>query len=178
MVGAINPVSRTQEHVYRVSASNAQKNKSTDFTFEHYYESSKSVSYQLVPGQTWPSEGGSSSATSSPKSTHTAVAHSSSALSGGAIAGISVGAVAVLVFGSILVYFCGRRGGVEWAQKLPWPRNYVPQSPGTSHSPANTGHDSIEPKPFSPMASQSTTSPPMSPGMPNTRSIVTSDASH
>ncbi|KAF7515347.1 hypothetical protein G7054_g14622 [Neopestalotiopsis clavispora] len=95
MVGAINPNS-----TYSLAA---QKAALAD------------VKYQLSPGEPIPAEASSTGtglgSTSTPVSSGSTEHHSS--LSAGAIAGIAIGGAVVLIGAVALIWFCGRKGGIE-----------------------------------------------------------------
>lgn len=96
MVGAINPNAS-----YTLAAQKAALAK---------------VKYQLSPGEATPEEYASSTgtglgATSTPASSDST--HHGSSLSAGAIAGIAIGGAALLIGIIALVWFCGRKGGIE-----------------------------------------------------------------
>lgn len=74
------------------------------------------MKYQLSPGEATPEEYASSTgtglgATSTPASSDST--HHGSSLSAGAIAGIAIGGAALLIGIIALVWFCGRKGGIE-----------------------------------------------------------------
>lgn len=90
-------------------------------TYDIQLEYAENATFQMTPGEAFPSETGSSSG-SAPTSTSSSSSSSSSAsssshhgLSTGAIAGIAIGGAAVLVLAAALVYLCGRRGGLDKA---------------------------------------------------------------
>lgn len=90
-------------------------------TYELQLESAENATFQMTPGEAFPSETASSSgssATSSSSSSSSGSGSSSSDhhhLSAGAIAGIAIGGAAVLVLAAAVVYLCGRRGGLDKA---------------------------------------------------------------
>lgn len=100
-------------------------NPNENFTLDVQKAALADVKFQLSPGEPWPAEAspsttGSASSTSTSTSSTTApstdsVSSSSSpsGLSSGAIAGIAVGAAAVLIIAIALIWFCGRKGGIE-----------------------------------------------------------------
>ncbi|KAH8204374.1 hypothetical protein TruAng_001425 [Truncatella angustata] len=105
------------------------------------------VKFQLSPGEEFPAEyTPSTSAGSSPTSTSTGSSSTSTGsnesgsggthLSGGAIAGIAIGAAAVLIIAIALIWFCGRKGGIE--------KGYRKSTVGNPTAPAmveaNYGH--------------------------------------
>ncbi|KAK6953155.1 hypothetical protein Daesc_005455 [Daldinia eschscholtzii] len=77
--------------------------------------------FQLSPGEAFPDEsspsstaGSGSNPTATPEDTDSSASGSGgTSLSGGAIAGIAIGGVAVIAGIVALVYFCGRKGGIE-----------------------------------------------------------------
>jgi hypothetical protein len=98
----------------------------------------------LSPGQGFPVESlPTTSATTSPTSTPTstptvtptptAAAVSQPPLSGGAIAGVAIGGAAVLLFGSALIYFCGRQRTVEEIMQAQVARGPPSYQPGSGH---------------------------------------------
>ncbi|KAI0012690.1 hypothetical protein F4779DRAFT_17940 [Xylariaceae sp. FL0662B] len=101
-------------------------NPNDTFTLDIQKDYVKNSTFQLSPGEAFPDEAPPSSTTSSapppsatsstpsPSATSSAPASSGhSTLSGGGIAGIVIGGTAVVVAAIALVYFCGRKGGIE-----------------------------------------------------------------
>lgn len=83
-------------------------------TYDIQLAYAKNATYQMTPGQAFPSETASSpssSATGGSSSASSSEHHHS--LSAGAIAGIAIGGAAVLVLAAALFYLFGRRGGME-----------------------------------------------------------------
>jgi hypothetical protein len=106
MIGVINP------------------NATQSFAAQMAY--AENVTYQLAPGEPFPSE----TPTGLPRPTSTSGSNSGGGdggdsdgggggggLSTGAIAGIAIGAAAVLIIAAALIYLCGRRGGFEKAYR-------------------------------------------------------------
>lgn len=128
----------------------------------------------LTPGQPWPTEGNDLTSLSGLAVTATATASSNSSdsddnggthLSAGAIAGIAVGGAAVLVVGGGLLWFCGRKGGMEkgyrksgMATAGPFTGADAPSD--VKYGPANTGTPEV-----SNFGSVNYGVPPISPGM-------------
>lgn len=91
-------------------------NPNSTQTYDIQLEYAENVTYQMTPGEAFPSEtSSSSSATSSASSSSGSSSSSHHGLSAGAIAGIAIGAAAVLVLAAAIVYLCGRRGGLDKA---------------------------------------------------------------
>ncbi|KAK4162140.1 hypothetical protein QBC43DRAFT_88534 [Cladorrhinum sp. PSN259] len=100
-------------------------------TFDLQLAAAKKATYQLVPGEPFPTEsprskptetGSSSSSSNTDKKTDSG----GGGLGAGAIAGIAIGGVAVLVLAAALLYLCGRRGGFDKAYRksaLPFANN-------------------------------------------------------
>jgi len=142
MVGVINPTEEMNLATQKAFAANS--------------------SIQLVPGEPFPSE------TLSPTATPTgtlapgsgqnntpnpqATSDSGSGLGAGAIAGIAIGAAAVLLIAAALIYWCGRRGGFETAYR----KSMYPSLPPPGGM-AETRH--LDPK--SPSQQTTSTFPPM-----------------
>lgn len=105
------------------------------------------MQFQLLPGQPWPAESGAPSPTlggTQPSQTgaSTPGGSRSSGLGAGAIAGIAIGSAAVLLFGAVLIYMCGRRGGLDKAYRnstmqYPPPTMAEPKYNMTPKSPGN-----------------------------------------
>lgn len=96
MIGVINPNSTQTYDIQLAYADNA--------------------TYQMTPGEAFPSETASSSSASSTSGASTASSSDSHhSLGAGAIAGIAIGGAAVLVLAVALIYLCGRRGGMDRA---------------------------------------------------------------
>ncbi|KAK0617890.1 hypothetical protein B0T17DRAFT_509477 [Bombardia bombarda] len=110
MIGVINPSANETLAVQAQFAANA--------------------SYQLAPGEPFPSETASPSPTNS---SAPAPGGASSGLSAGAIAGIAIGATAVVVIAAALLYLCGRRGGQ-------FPMQMVEANYGNGGATLNTSH--------------------------------------
>ncbi|KAK3942717.1 hypothetical protein QBC46DRAFT_242562, partial [Diplogelasinospora grovesii] len=98
-------------------------NPSANETLAVQEQYAQNATFQLAPGDPWPSE------TEGPMPTATGTSSgsnsgggsggdgSSSHLSPGAIAGIAIGSAAVLILAAALVYLCGRRGGLDKAYR-------------------------------------------------------------
>lgn len=87
-------------------------------TYDIQLEYAENATFQMTPGQAFPSETASSSGSSSTSSSSSSSSGSSTShhgLSAGAIAGVAIGGAAVLVLAAALVYLCGRRGGLDKA---------------------------------------------------------------
>lgn len=89
-------------------------------TYDIQLDYAKNASYQMTPGEAFPSETASSSSPSSSANAASGTTSGSSAnnhhvLSTGAIAGIAIGGAAVLILAAALLYLCGRRGGLDKA---------------------------------------------------------------
>lgn len=85
-------------------------------SYDVQLEYAENATYQMTPGEAFPSETASSSgSTSTSSSVSSSSSGSHGGLSAGAIAGIAIGGVAVIVLAAALVYLCGRRGGLDKA---------------------------------------------------------------
>lgn len=89
-------------------------------TYDIQLAYAKNASYQMTPGEAFPSETASSSSPSSSANSASGNSSGSSSdghhsLSTGAIAGIAIGGAAVLILAATLLYLCGRRGGLDKA---------------------------------------------------------------
>ncbi|KAK9773923.1 hypothetical protein AB5N19_05671 [Seiridium cardinale] len=90
-------------------------NPNENFTLDAQKEALKDVQFQLSPGEPFPPEASLTASTTSATSTATGSSSGSggTSLSGGAIAGIAIGGAAVLIIAVALIWFCGRKGGIE-----------------------------------------------------------------
>ncbi|KAI0125612.1 hypothetical protein BJ170DRAFT_684872 [Xylariales sp. AK1849] len=92
-------------------------NPNDNFTLAVQKAYQQNVTFQLSPGEPWPNEAPapttSGSSGAAPTTTASSASSGGSRLGAGAIAGIAVGAAAVLVMAIALVWFCGRKGGIE-----------------------------------------------------------------
>ncbi|KAL2165223.1 hypothetical protein VTH06DRAFT_519 [Thermothelomyces fergusii] len=82
-------------------------------------EYAENATYQLMPGEPFPSETPVPTPTpgQGPPSWDSGKDDGGSPLSAGAIAGIAIGGAAVLILGAALLYLCGRRGGFDKAYR-------------------------------------------------------------
>ncbi|KAL1839161.1 hypothetical protein VTJ49DRAFT_1817 [Mycothermus thermophilus] len=105
-------------------------NPNSTHTLAKQLEYGRDTTYQLEPGEPFPSETAhvrpSSTAGPAPSETNSSGSGSGSdqgsnsggsGLSAGAIAGIAIGGAAVLILVGVLLYLCGRRGGFERAYR-------------------------------------------------------------
>ncbi|KAJ4421390.1 hypothetical protein N0V82_003771 [Gnomoniopsis sp. IMI 355080] len=91
-------------------------NPNATFTYDIQLAYAENATYQMTPGEAFPSETASSTSASSTTGASSSTSTSSgSHLGGGAIAGITIGSAAVAVLAAALLYMCGRRGGMERA---------------------------------------------------------------
>lgn len=124
-------------------------------TYDDQLKFAQNATFQMAPGDPWPSETPLPSPRPSSSSSASSSSGGSSGLSSGAIAGIAIGGAAVLVLAAALIYLCGRRGGFDKAyrksaQQGPAPAlpdmvdpSYTPKSPGRATlSSSFAGHDS------------------------------------
>lgn len=133
MVGVINP------------------NATETFAIQHEFALNATV--QIVPGEGFPSEGGSSTSatasatsTSTPTSTASASKSHKSKLSSGAIAGIVVSGVVVIALAGALFYLCGRTRSLSQLLNLKHSSGLVNhQSPPGQFSPASQWSRSDKP---------------------------------
>ncbi|KAI1846685.1 hypothetical protein JX265_009012 [Neoarthrinium moseri] len=96
-------------------------NPNESFSLDVQKEFQKNVTFQLSPGEPWPAEAPRPTTTGSgttPSETGSGGNNGSggsggTSLSGGAIAGIAIGGAAVLIIVVALIWFCGRKGGIE-----------------------------------------------------------------
>ncbi|OTB17741.1 hypothetical protein K445DRAFT_315496 [Daldinia sp. EC12] len=96
-------------------------NPNETFTLDIQKAFVENSTFQLSPGEAFPDEsspsstaGSGSNPTAIPEDTDSSTSGSGgTSLSGGAIAGIAIGGVAVIAGIVALVYFCGRKGGIE-----------------------------------------------------------------
>ncbi|KAK3394161.1 hypothetical protein B0H63DRAFT_38222 [Podospora didyma] len=138
------PESCTKEYMIGVI------NPSNDQTLDTQLRFAKNATFQLSPGDPFPSEGsiptlsptgpGGSAATSQPAAGASVSDHPH--LSAGAIAGIAVGAVVVLGLLAFLIFLCGRRGGFYEAYRKSRPATAPPFIPGMIETKYyNNGND-------------------------------------
>jgi hypothetical protein len=100
-------------------------------------KSAEGLTFQVLPGEPYPEEQGDGpdsrpnptsgeeggQATNSPPSE----GGSGSGLNAGQTAGIVIGAAAVLIIAAALIYLCGRRGGIDGAQRrIAFPGHHRP----------------------------------------------------
>ncbi|PSR97565.1 hypothetical protein BD289DRAFT_491918 [Coniella lustricola] len=94
-------------------------NPTANETYEKQYEYAENVTYQMTPGEAFPSETASSSSSSATSTSGGSSSSSSSSghksLSSGAIAGIAIGGAAVLLLAGVLIYLFGRRSAAAKA---------------------------------------------------------------
>lgn len=92
-------------------------NPTANETYELQYEYAENATYQMTPGEAFPSETASSTASSATSTSGSSSSSDSShkSLSAGAIAGIAIGAAAVLLLAGALVYLFGRRSAANKA---------------------------------------------------------------
>ncbi|KAL2180322.1 uncharacterized protein P884DRAFT_297008 [Thermothelomyces heterothallicus CBS 202.75] len=89
-------------------------------TLAEQLEYAKNATYQLMPGEKFPSETPVPTPTPGqgpPTYSGSGEDDGGSGLSAGAIAGIAIGGAAVLILGATLLYLCGRRGGFDKAYR-------------------------------------------------------------
>lgn len=91
-------------------------NPNSTETYDIQLSYADNATYQMTPGQAFPTETASSSSTGSTSTGSTTPSSDSHhSLSAGAIAGIAIGGAAVIVLAAALLYLCGRRGGMDRA---------------------------------------------------------------
>lgn len=91
-------------------------NPNASATYDIQLEYAKNATFQMTPGEAFPSETASSSGSSATSSSSgSGSSHGHHGLSAGAIAGIAIGGAAVLLLAAALIYLCGRRGGLDKA---------------------------------------------------------------
>lgn len=94
-------------------------NPNSTQTLEKQLEYANDATYQLMPGEPFPSETPVPTPTpgAGPPDEDNDSNGGGSGLSTGAIAGIAIGGAAVLILGAVVVYLCGRRGGFDKAYR-------------------------------------------------------------
>ncbi|KAJ3951904.1 hypothetical protein N0V92_011674 [Colletotrichum tropicale] len=107
-------------------------NENSSQTLDKQLEAALPLTTQILPGEPFPTESDAS------RNDH----HH---LSGGAIAGIVIGCAAFLIFGGLLVYLCGRRGGLKRAYRQP-PQSGQAGEVEASHPPVTEVNYSAQPK--------------------------------
>jgi hypothetical protein len=153
-------------------------NPSANETFDMQMQYAMNATYQLSPGDPFPSETANPSSTHSAASTPGSNPDSGTHLSTGAIVGIAIGGAAVLVLAGVVIYLCGRRGAMQaqWrksGQSFPPPMGdtkFMPKSPGPGQEHFATNHYSMPPgqQPYpshSPSQQFVQSPPPVSPNM-------------
>ncbi|KAI8966287.1 hypothetical protein F5Y11DRAFT_343675 [Daldinia sp. FL1419] len=88
-------------------------NPNATFTLDIQKEFVANSTFQLSPGEEFPDESSSTPGSDKDPTSGDSSGSGGVSLSGGAIAGIAVGGVAVIAAIIALVYFCGRKGGIE-----------------------------------------------------------------
>jgi hypothetical protein len=86
-------------------------------TFADQLKVAETVTYQLLPGEPFPTETASTPGSTGGSTGGSNSSGGSSSLGAGAIAGIAIGAAAVLIIAAALLYLCGRRGGFDKAYR-------------------------------------------------------------
>ncbi|KAI8219482.1 putative GPI-anchored cupredoxin [Colletotrichum sp. SAR 10_86] len=107
-------------------------NENSTQTLDKQLEAALPLTTQILPGEPFPTESDAS------RNDH----HH---LSGGAIAGIVIGCAAFLIFGGLLIYLCGRRGGLKRAYRQP-PQSGQAGEVEASHPPVTEVNYSAQPK--------------------------------
>ncbi|KAB5539211.1 hypothetical protein GE09DRAFT_310195 [Coniochaeta sp. 2T2.1] len=162
------PTSCFQHHMIGVVNPNSTQN------FDLQMQYAQSATFQMTPGDPWPSETESPIATGYPGGANSSTNHGNHHLSAGAIAGIAIGGTAVLVLAGAMGFLCGCRGALHTgyrrsaATEPPPPMleaQYAPDGRSPRHNyPAhhNSGSIGSDPRTGSPHTCASSP-PPRSP---------------
>ncbi|KAF9879151.1 extracellular serine-rich protein [Colletotrichum karsti] len=104
-------------------------NENSTATLDGQLDAALPLTTQILPGEPFPTEsdGRGSNGQVINNYHHT--------LSGGAIAGVVIGCLAFVLFGGVLVYLCGRRGGLNRAYRR---ASTHPQGPSAAQAPPVT----------------------------------------
>ncbi|KAK7448302.1 extracellular serine-rich protein [Colletotrichum acutatum] len=86
-------------------------------TLDKQLEAALPLTTQILPGEPFPTESDAPKATSGGSNNGAVINNYHHSVSGGQIAGIVIGSLAFLLVGGLLVYLCGRRGGINRAYK-------------------------------------------------------------
>ncbi|KXH51446.1 extracellular serine-rich protein [Colletotrichum simmondsii] len=92
-------------------------NENSSQTLDKQLEAALPLTTQILPGEPFPTESDGPKATSGGSNNGAVINNYHHSVSGGQIAGIVIGSLAFLLLGGLLVYLCGRRGGINRAYK-------------------------------------------------------------
>ncbi|KXH60077.1 extracellular serine-rich protein [Colletotrichum salicis] len=95
-------------------------NENSTQTLDKQLEAALPLTTQILPGEPFPTESDAPKATnggSSSSDNGAVINNYHHSVSGGQIAGIVIGSLAFLLLGGLLVYLCGRRGGINRAYR-------------------------------------------------------------
>ncbi|KAK1711441.1 extracellular serine-rich protein [Colletotrichum lupini] len=92
-------------------------NENSTQTLDKQLEAALPLTTQILPGEPFPTESDAPKATSGGSNNGAVINNYHHSVSGGQIAGIVIGSLAFLFLGGLLVYLCGRRGGINRAYK-------------------------------------------------------------
>lgn len=93
------------------------KSQNSTQTLDKQLEAALPLTTQIIPGEPFPTESDAPKATSGGSNNGAIINNYHHSVSGGQIAGIVIGSLAFLLLGGLLVYLCGRRGGINRAYK-------------------------------------------------------------
>lgn len=167
------PGSCYQQHM--IGVINPSANETLDMQMQY----AMNATYQMSPGDPFPSETANPTASHSPASDSNSNQDSGGThLSTGAIVGIAIGGTAFLILAGVVIYLCGRRGAMEsnWrksSQSFPPPMGdvkFMPKSPGPGQEQFANNHYSMAPSQHiyggqSPSQQFLQSPPPMSPNV-------------
>ncbi|EXF74278.1 extracellular serine-rich protein [Colletotrichum fioriniae PJ7] len=92
-------------------------NENSTQTLDKQLEAALPLTTQILPGEPFPTESDAPKATSGGSNNGAVIDNYHHSVSGGQIAGIVIGSLAFILLGGLLVYLCGRRGGINRAYK-------------------------------------------------------------
>ncbi|OHE96936.1 extracellular serine-rich protein [Colletotrichum orchidophilum] len=123
-------------------------NENSTQTLDKQLEAALPLTTQILPGEPFPTESDAPKATNggSSSSDNSAVINNyHHSVTGGQIAGIIIGSLAFLLLGGLLVYLCGRRGGINRAYRRTSTAYRVPYPPSSQPTITEINY-SMQPK--------------------------------
>ncbi|KAL0939203.1 extracellular serine-rich protein [Colletotrichum truncatum] len=129
MIGVINEVKRPAPLLCIASV----------LTLDGQLDAALPLTTQILPGEPFPTE-------SDPAKGGNVINNFHHSLSGGAIAGIVIGCAAFLLFGGLIVYLCGRRGGFDRAYRRATMAYHPASPPGAGSPPVTEINYTAQPK--------------------------------
>ncbi|KAJ0313845.1 hypothetical protein COL516b_000792 [Colletotrichum fioriniae] len=120
-------------------------NDNSTQSLDKQLEAALPLTTQILPGEPFPTESDAPKATSGGSNNGAVINNYHHSVSGGQIAGIVIGSLAFLLLGGLLVYLCGRRGGINRAYKRT-PTAYQAHPPPPSQPAVTELNYSMQPK--------------------------------